>query len=224
MNKKFGAAYVLAGGNSKRMSFDKQTIRIDGKLAAVYIADTLSGIFDDVFIISNSAALYQDCRYIVISDEIESCGPLGGLYTVLCNTSCEFAYVTGCDMPFVNLKYIQYMMELPDKVARGQVDCILTATHGLDEPLNAFYHKRLKDLIPPLLSAGKRRMYDLYNGKNIIYVPEEELKTYDPEYLMFFNMNTMDDYKWYLSNQEDLSGRRSHKVNTRWAFPQARQG
>ena len=202
MNKRFGAAYVLAGGYSRRMSFDKQTIRIDGKPAAVYIADKLSGIFDDVFIVSNSVSLYKDCRYIVIPDEIEGCGPLGGLYTVLCNASCEFAYVTGCDMPFVNVEYIQYMKKLPDNVAAGQVDCILTTTNGLDEPLNAFYHRRLKDLIPPLLSAGKRRMYDLYNGKNIIYVPEEKLKLYDPGYLMFFNMNTMDDYKWYMSSQK----------------------
>ena len=191
-------AFVLAGGKSKRIPFDKQTIKTGGDLIAVRIADKLSLVFDDVFIVSNTKSLYQDCRYTVISDKIDGCGPLGGLYTALCYTPGEYAYVTGCDMPFINLKYIQYMKEQLNKAAKPP-DGILTTTNGLHEPLNAFYHKRLRHFIPPILSGGKRRMIDLYEGKDLIYVPESVLKKFDPEYIMFFNLNTMEDYRWYLS-------------------------
>ena len=192
-------AFVLAGGKSSRMPFDKQTIIIDGKPIAVHIADKLSAVFNEVRIISNTESLYTDCRYTVIPDEVDGCGPLGGLYTALCNTTGEYAYVTGCDMPFVNINYLQYMKEQLLK-AESPPDCILTTTNGFPEPLNSFYHKRLKDFIPPILSLGKRRMSDLYEGRNMIYVPENVLKTFDPEYRMFFNLNTMEDYAWYLSS------------------------
>jgi len=191
-------AFVLAGGKSKRIPFDKQTIRINEKLIAVHAADILSGIFNDVLIISNTKSLYQGCRYTVIPDKIDDCGPLGGLYTALCNTPGEYAYITGCDMPFINVKYIEYLQEQLHKAAKP-VDGILTTTNGLVEPLNAFYHKRLGPLIPPILSSGKRRMVDLYEGKDLIYVPEDILKEFDPDYLMFFNLNTMEDYRNLLS-------------------------
>ena len=202
-----GAAFVLAGGKSKRMPFDKQTIRIDGNLIAVHTADTLSAMFSDVFIVSNAKSLYAECRYKVIPDEIDGCGPLGGLYTALCNTPGEYAYVTGCDMPFINLKYIGYLKEQLDK-AEKSMDGILTTTNGLVEPLNAFYHKRLRHLIPPILSGGRRRMVELYEGKDLIYVPESVLKKFDPEYMMFFNLNTMEDYRRYVSQLAD--GRGAH--------------
>ena len=208
--KHLEAAFILAGGKSKRMPFDKQEIKIDGKYIAVFIADKLSRIFHEVFIISNTKSLYTDCRYTVIPDKIEGCGPLGGLYTALCNTPGDYAYLTGCDMPFVNLEYIQYMKEQLDKAVKP-VDGILTTTNGLVEPLNAFYHKRLKDLIPPIISGGGRRMADLYKGKDMSYVPENVLKKFDPEYMMFFNLNTMEDYDRY-------------SLNTPQAFPRAPQG
>jgi len=196
IDNNYTAAFILAGGKSRRMPFDKQEIRIEGNLIAVYIAEKLSAIFRDVFIVSNAKALYLDCRYNIISDEIDGYGPLGGLYTALCNTSGEYAYVTGCDMPFVNTEYIQYMKEQLDKSAKS-MDGILTTTNSLVEPLNAFYHKRLKDLIPPIISGGGRRMADLYKGKEMIYVPEDVLKKFDPEFRMFFNLNTVEDYEWF---------------------------
>ena len=191
-------AFILAGGKSSRMPFDKQTIKIDGKLIAVYIADKLKEIFSDVYIISQTESLYQSSTYTVIPDEVEDSGPLGGLYTALCHATCDYVYVTGCDMPFVNLKYIEYMKEQLS-AASASVDGIFTTTHGLVEPLNAFYHKRLKDLIPPLIKKGKRRMAHLYEGKNMICVPESILKEFDPDYKMFFNLNTLEEYNWYIS-------------------------
>jgi len=187
-------AFVLAGGKSKRMPFDKQTIKIEGRLIAVRAADMLSGEFSDVFIVSNVKSLYSDCRYKVIQDEIDGCGPLGGLYTALCHTTDGFAYITGCDMPFINLKYIQY---LKDRLAKEteSADGIFSLINGQAEPLNAFYHSRLRDLIPPVLSRGGRRVVELYKGRNMISVAEETVREFDPECRMFFNLNTQEDYE-----------------------------
>ena len=194
MHNYFGSAFILAGGKSERMPFDKQKITIGGKPIAVFIADILSDFFTDIYIISNTKAVYHNHSYRVIPDKIDGCGPLGGLYTALCHTASEYVYITGCDMPFVNGKYIHYMKEQLNNAAIP-VDGILTTTNGLAEPLNAFYHKRLKDTVRSILAGGGRRMANLYKEKEMIYVPEKILKEFDPEYSMFFNLNTMEDYE-----------------------------
>jgi len=43
---KFNTAVVLAGGKSRRLSFDKQALNIKGNLMPVFIADCLSIEFD----------------------------------------------------------------------------------------------------------------------------------------------------------------------------------
>jgi len=198
-------AFILAGGRSSRMSFDKQTITVGGRLIAEYIADLLSLEFSRVFIISNRKSLYQTRSYEVISDEIVGCGPLSGLYTALRNTTSDYAYLTGCDMPYVNLEYIRYMKEKlyeQEKPADG----ILTTTNGFAEPLNAIYHKRLADLIPPLLKDGKLRMVALYEGNEMIYIPEHIMAGFDPGYEMFFNLNTPDDFSRITNHASFSSG------------------
>ena len=199
--RNFDSAFVLAGGKSNRMPFDKQRIKIDGRYIALFIADRLSAEFGDVFIISNNSALYDGSGYKIIPDEIEGCGPLGGLYTALCHSTGEYAYVTGCDMPYVDLDYIRYMKERLSQTVKP-ADGILTTTKGLAEPLNAFYHTRLKDFIPHVLASGKRRLAVLYEGKDMLYVPESILAGFDPEYRMFFNLNTQEDYDRFLSEMK----------------------
>ena len=198
LNKKFAdTAFVLAGGKSCRIPFDKQTITIDGQLIATYIADKLSIEFKNVFIVSNTASLYKKYSYPVIPDEVHDCGPLGGLYACLCHTKCEYAYITGCDMPFVNLRYIRYLKKQLN-AAEAPKDSIVTASGGLLEPLNAFYNKRLQHVIPKILERGRRHLNQVLR-KNAIYVSKRTAMKLDPEGLMFFNLNTMEDYHKYLA-------------------------
>lgn len=190
-------AVVLAGGKSRRMTFNKQNITIDGRLIAVYIADLLSLEFEQVIINSNSLSLYANCPYPVISDEIAGCGPLSGIYTGLNASDSDFTYFIGCDMPFVNLSYVRYLKKQL-RCSIGNANGVLTTTNGLYEPLNCFYGKTLLPAIQKQLLNEERQVSKLYKDNEMILVPEEMVKFYDPEGLMFVNLNTIEDFEKYL--------------------------
>lgn len=197
MMKRMDTAVVLAGGNSKRMKFNKQSITIGGRLIAVYIADQLSQEFDRVLINSNTPSLYQDSPYEVISDEITGCGPLSGILAGLAASESDYTYFTGCDMPFVNLTYIRYLKKQLNAVSH-MTGGILTTTRGLFEPLNAFYSRELTAPIIDQLNMGYRQFYKLYGRAEMLYVPENVVQEFDPDALMFVNLNTMADFEKYL--------------------------
>jgi len=185
-------AIILAGGKSKRMGFDKQEVLIEGKLAAVYIADLLSVVFSDVIIVSNKPHLYSDAEYIILEDNIKDFGPLGGLYTGLQNGKSDFAYLLACDMPNVNHDYIRFMKALIEK--DPGFDVLVTLFHdGMTEPFNAFYSKANIKKIEELLAEDKPRIKELYDRVPTRYVSEAEARRFSPDWSMFYNMNTKGD-------------------------------
>ncbi len=190
-------AVILAGGKSRRMSFNKQNITVDGRLIAVYIADLLSSEFEQVIINSNSRSLYGNCPYPIIADEMAGCGPLAGIYTGLKASESDFTYFIGCDMPFVNLAYIKYLKKQL-RGTKANINGILTTTGGFYEPLNAFYNKNLLSPIKQQLFKGERQVSKLCKDNNMLVVPEEIVKEFDPEGLMAINLNTLEEVEKYL--------------------------
>ncbi|PKM85546.1 MAG: molybdenum cofactor guanylyltransferase [Firmicutes bacterium HGW-Firmicutes-11] len=185
-------AIILAGGKSKRMGFDKQEVMIDGKLAAVYIADLLSEVFSDVIIVSNKPHLYSHTNYPVLEDNIKNFGPLGGLYTGLLHGKSDFAYLLACDMPNVNLDYIRFMKGLIEEDPGFEI--LVTLFHdGMTEPFNAFYSKANIKVIEELFAEDKPRIKELYDRVPTRYVSETEARRFSPDWSMFYNMNTKGD-------------------------------
>lgn len=191
-------AIILAGGRSSRMPFDKQTIKVDGKLIAVAIADRLASLFDRVLIVSNQPELYQ-CSYEVIPDQTESHGPISGFYTGLSaaqGDEGDYVYFVACDMPFIEPAYISYMRTLFD----AGKDAVAVINHGHIETFNAFYHKRLKAFLEDLLERREYSLLRIYDCRDIYYVQEEVMRQYDREAKMFVNINNMEDYERYLKD------------------------
>jgi molybdopterin-guanine dinucleotide biosynthesis protein A len=195
--RSFDTAVVLAGGKSSRLAFDKQTIRIKGKLIAVYIGELLSQEFSQVLIISNKPELYgEDCPYKVIPDVLPGLGPKGGILSGLLGAefSGDMVYFTGCDMPFVNLEYVRYLKKLLiQSPAITQV--ALARKNGYFEPLNAFYSKALIPEILSQLDEGNNKISTLYTKESTLVVEESALKELDPADVMFINLNTQRDFE-----------------------------
>ena len=55
----FGTALILAGGQSSRMGFDKQTLQLEGQPLAIHIARQLKRIFPQILIVSQRPDLYE---------------------------------------------------------------------------------------------------------------------------------------------------------------------
>ncbi len=103
-------AYIIAGGKSSRMGTDKGLLALRDKMLIEWVIDELRLIFKEITIVSNNAA-YRQLGLEVMEDEIKGLGPAGGIYTALKHSSAEKFFVVSCDMPFITLPAIQYMVD-----------------------------------------------------------------------------------------------------------------
>jgi molybdopterin-guanine dinucleotide biosynthesis protein A len=76
----------------------------------------------------------------VIPDEIENCGPLGGLYTALRATGADWNLLVACDMPQLTEAFLRELLEAADG---SDADCVVPEIGGKPDPLCAVYHRRL---------------------------------------------------------------------------------
>jgi molybdopterin-guanine dinucleotide biosynthesis protein A len=61
------------------------------------------------------------------------------------------------------------------------------------EPLCAVYSKNCLGPIQGLLEQDELRISKLFSMVKVKYVEEDEINSFDPEHLSFFNINSQDD-------------------------------
>lgn len=196
----FGSALLLAGGKSLRMGFDKQTLCFDGERLPVRLIRLLSAIFDEVIVATDKPHFYRDLsdKVRTVADTIAGMGPLGGLHAGLIAADSRFVYVTGCDMPYIDARYISLLQEhltdalKEDDLAEG---IAVWRADGRIEPLGAFYSVDLKDELENRLSGGNISLNDVCRTKNIVRLNESAVRTVVPSPDVFFNLNRPDDFR-----------------------------
>jgi molybdopterin-guanine dinucleotide biosynthesis protein A len=123
-----------------------------------------------------------------VSDIIKEKGALGGIYTGLFYTISSHAFVSACDMPFLNRGFIEYMVER----AAGYDIVVPKPADGF-QPLHAIYSKRCLPFIKKVLLTDNLKVTSFYRGLKTLTIPEDVIRSYDPEGRMFFNINTRED-------------------------------
>jgi molybdopterin-guanine dinucleotide biosynthesis protein A len=192
--KDMESAIILAGGKSSRMGFDKQFLKLRDKYLVEILAEKLEKVFKEIIIVTGKPEEYAKCGYKLVEDEVRDFGPLAGIHVGLKNSSSLHNYIVACDMPFINLSYLKYMMELIEK-HEGKVDGVITRLGKWIEPFNAFYSKSLLDNIENNIKQGKRQINLLLKDSNVLYVSEAEARKFSPDWEMFTNVNTLTDYE-----------------------------
>lgn len=192
--KRFGSAIILAGGKSTRMGFDKQLLRLRERSLIEGLIRRLGGSFDETIVVTNRPELYIGLADKITGDIIPDMGPLSGIHAGLSAASSEYSFVIACDMPQINTKYIDYMMELLNK--NESMACI-TKFGDWIEPFNAFYSKALIEHIESFLKGGGKAVHRLLMNHNVEYIPEEVARHFSPDWGMFFNLNTREDLLKY---------------------------
>lgn len=183
---------VLAGGRGSRLGKEKHTEVIAGKSLIEQIIGHLSLLSAQVLIVisnrqtESSFSSYAEAKTVV--DLYPGKGSLGGVYTGLVYSSCFYNLVVACDMPFLNLALLRYMVD----VSPG-FDAVIPRIDGLKEPLHAVYTKDCLLAIERMLKEGNLKVIDLLDLVRVRYVEKEEIDRYDPEHLSFLNVNTPAD-------------------------------
>mgnify|MGYP005837278483 CR=1 FL=1 len=188
---------VLAGGESRRLGTRKALVKVGGIPLIARVLEPVRQVSSDVLVVTADPAPYQHLGLPLVCDAWPGMGALGGIYSGLQMARYPRALVVACDMPFLNLALLRYMISLAE-----DYDIVIPAPDGLFEPLHAIYSKACLAPIESLLRAGCRRIADLLCHVHVRRLQKEEVDRFDPEGLAFFNVNTPED----LARAQELAG------------------
>ncbi|MGV8981420.1 molybdenum cofactor guanylyltransferase [Clostridium sp.] len=188
--KDFGSAVIICGGKSSRMGFDKCKIKVKNKFLIDIIAEQLTQVFENIFLVSNDLQRFSDTKYTVVEDIIANRGPIGAIYTALKEASSKYVFIAACDMPIINLDYIKYMMEL---IRSNDVDGVVSYNSKYIEPIYAFYSIDMIDNFENEIAKDNFKLLDVIKNSNMLYVEESKWKEYCKGMDIFTNLNYESD-------------------------------
>jgi molybdopterin-guanine dinucleotide biosynthesis protein A len=181
-------AFILAGGQSRRMGTDKSQLRLQNQTFVERIAETLAAVTDSITLVG---ARVVNSGLSSVADVYPEWGALGGLHAALAACRSEWAIVVACDLPFVTAELFNYLASL-----RTNHDAVVPLqSDGRPQPLAALY--RIEPCLKhatELIEAGRRRPLDLLELVNTHWVPFNNLRNLDHAEKFFVNINTPDDY------------------------------
>ena len=183
---------VLAGGKGLRLGQDKALETVGNKSLLERVVSNLSLFNCDVIIVTaGEQSLLQSIDYPmlrIVTDTYPGKGALGGIYTGLAASDSFYNLVVACDMPFLNHDLLHYMIQLsPD------FDLVVPRLGNMVEPLHAIYSKGCLISIESLFKQGNLSITALFTLVRVRYVEAEEIDSFDPKHLSFFNINTEAD-------------------------------
>lgn len=141
---------ILAGGTSKRFNgVIKAKIVIDGKPIIARIIETISDIFDEVIIVTNTPAEFKEYRnFKIIGDELLNRGPLGGIHSALKESDKEALFVVAGDMPLLDTDIIIRQIA---SYNNDKCDVLIPQFEQYVEPLHGIYKKTLLPILEEYL-------------------------------------------------------------------------
>src|SRR4030095_16562846 len=96
------AAFILAGGQSRRMGTDKARLTLQGQSFVERVAAELAAVTPSVTIVGNRRSATQaGINLPIVSDVYPDCGALGGVHAALSACLATWALIVACDFPFV---------------------------------------------------------------------------------------------------------------------------
>ena len=184
---------ILAGGRSLRLGRRKAVETICGKSLLERAIEKLRTISSQILVVTSQEQpdLPVACEAEVVVDIYPGKGPLAGICTGLLASRFPYSIVVACDMPFLNVELLRYMIELSDGV-----DVVIPRSgKGMIEPLHAIYSRNCINTIRAQLERGHLKISQALDILRVRYVEQEECRKFDPQHLSFFNVNSMLDLK-----------------------------
>ncbi len=172
------------------MGVNKAFLPIDGIRLIEKTLNIYRQIFNEIIIVTNDPLAYIEFAYAaIVTDIYKGKGSATGIYTGLFYAKNSYAFVSACDMPFLNKDFILYMID-----QRGRYDIIVPELPEGFQPLHALYSRNCL--------LGMKRMIDTMNelkitgfSKEVRILPitEENTKPFNKDGRLFLNLKTAKD-------------------------------
>lgn len=180
---------ILAGGKNSRMGINKAHLEIDGERLIDKTMNIYRQIFTEVIIVTNDPLSYLEFTdAAVVTDIYKEKGPLGGMYTGLFYSNNPYAFVSACDMPYLNKNFIDFLIE-----KEGKYDVIVPELPDGYQPLHAIYSRNCLPSIKRLLLMDKLKITGFYRDMRVLTVPPEQILPFNKNGRLFHNLNTPQD-------------------------------
>jgi molybdenum cofactor guanylyltransferase len=180
---------ILAGGKNSRMGTNKAFLEIDGTRLIDKTINIYREIFSEIIIVTNDPLSYVEFTdAAVVTDIYKGKGPLGGIYTGLFYSKNNYAFVTPCDMPYLNKDFIDYLT-----AQAGKHDVIVPELPEGYQPLHAVYSRNCLPSIKRLLLMDKLKITGFYRDMRVLTISEEQMKPFNSDGQLFHNLNTPED-------------------------------
>ncbi len=199
---------ILAGGKNSRLPGKKKTFhRVGDQMMLTRIHTLFSKLFSEVILVVNDPKAFLGWDALVVTDIIPARCALAGLHAGLFYASNPWAYVTACDVPFVNEQVIRYLV---NQRAKG-LEVIIPRTDEGIEPLAALYSKECILPIETTLNNHIFMIKKFFRKKKVREIPASVLKKLDPDMRFVFNVNTPEDLETAIALAEHPNLPRSSK-------------
>jgi len=183
------SAFILAGGESRRMGTDKAQLILNGESFVERIAAALRQISSDITVVGSRAT--NPTSLPRVQDVYPNWGALGGVHTALASCKAAWGLVVACDFPFATAELFQRLTTLRDDFeAVAPIQC-----DGIPQPLCSLYRTEpCLERADQLINSGERKPIALLQSVQTRWVPFSEIDDLPGAERFFENINTPEDY------------------------------
>ena len=197
------SAIILAGGNSSRMKYNKEFIKIGDEFLVHRQIKELQTLFKEIIIVSNNPEHYKELNVKVVSDILKGNTPIIGLHAGLMHSSNRYNYCLACDMVNINFDFINFLVSL----TKGH-DAYVAKYNSYIEPFNAIYSKDIVKKIEQFITNNNYGFQRMVKKLNTHYISEQKVSFYQQTTDMFKNINNeadlLDDNLSSTSNYQNM--------------------
>jgi len=174
-------AYILIGGQSRRLKTDKSLVKINGKSLTEIVHEKLNDVFMNIYVVGKEN---KSPDYNFIQDIKPVQCPLNGIITAIEHSQNDWIFVIACDLPMVKTGTINNIYRSVD----SNTQVALPVVEKRLQPLCAFYHKSVFKNFENAIVKGN---YSLMILLNHLEVKEINIDEKDTD--QFLNINRPKD-------------------------------
>lgn len=163
------------------MGQDKALIDLGGVPAWQRSVERMTRLTPEVWLAPGTPGRLGSTELREISDE--SCGPAGAIVAALALCPTPLLAVAAVDLPFADAEVFRFLAG-KDRGA-GAIPVWGSRPH----PLHGLYRTETAEQMASLIENGERSIQRLGSHVGVQLVPQDELRSVDPEGLFCFNVN-----------------------------------